>query len=70
MSEWQDIETYNKGITYKKILLADCSRVTSGHWSTLGWAAYDFNTCPVGWEPTHWQPLPAPPHPPTVGEGE
>ena len=73
MSEWQDIETAPRDGT---LVLA-----WSGRAPLIAYWGRDNALNPLGWigghcrinhidQPTHWMPLPAPPYPPTVGEGE
>ena len=65
-SGWQPIETAPKSGEHI-LLVSKGGAVWLGHWRDAdtpprwgaGWTR--FNCADLGWEPTHWMPLPSPP---------
>ena len=63
--QWQPIETAPKDGT-RILLCSNGGAVWMGHWVCRsgaylinGWTRY--NQVDIGWEPSNWMPLPAPP---------
>lgn len=58
---WQPIETAPKDGS--SITLANAAKSISGFWHSKDsdWLSNELVPCAIGFEPTHWMPLPEPP---------